>query len=97
MIEKRPCVLHSGEPTQRNALRGRHQQRRSPRLGHRQGAIPGFTQRYNVHKLVFMEFHESMSEAIAREKRIKNWRRAWKLSLIEKDNPQWRDLYDDLQ
>jgi putative endonuclease len=63
---------------------------------HRTGAIEGFTKRYDVHLLVFIEFHESMAEATQREKRIKKWRRAWKLALIERENPQWRDLHDDL-
>jgi putative endonuclease len=63
---------------------------------HRTGAIEGFTKRYDVHLLVFIEFHESMAEAMQREKRIKKWRRAWKLALIERENPQWRDLHDDL-
>ena len=43
-----------------------------------------------------VEFHETMADAILREKRIKKWRRAWKLELIERDNPQWRDLWDEL-
>jgi putative endonuclease len=45
---------------------------------------------------VFVEFHETMADAIIREKRIKKWRRAWKLELIERHNPQWRDLYNEL-
>jgi len=46
--------------------------------------------------LVFVEFHETMADAILREKRLKKWRRAWKLELIERRNPQWGDLYDEL-
>ena len=49
-----------------------------------------------MHKLVFVEFHETMMDAILREKRIKKWHRAWKLEMIERQNPQWRDLYDEL-
>jgi putative endonuclease len=63
---------------------------------HRSGAVGGFTRDYSVHTLVFAEFHETMEDAILREKRIKKWRRAWKLELIEQHNPQWRDLYDEL-
>jgi putative endonuclease len=63
---------------------------------HRCGAIGGFTRRYNVQMLVLVEFHETMEDAILREKRIKKWRRDWKLALIERHNPQWRDLADDL-
>jgi hypothetical protein len=51
---------------------------------------------YGVYRLVFVEFHQTMADAILREKRLKKWRRAWKLELIERHNPQWRDLYDEL-
>jgi putative endonuclease len=63
---------------------------------HRQGTVPGFTQRYGVKILVWFEQHETMEQAILREKRIKKWNRAWKLQLIEADNPDWRDLASDL-
>lgn len=63
---------------------------------HRTAAADGFTARYAVHTLVYVEFHATMPDAILREKRIKKWRRAWKLNLIEQNNPDWRDLYDDL-
>ena len=63
---------------------------------HRQGLVEGFTQRYGVHMLVWFEQHATMLDAIAREERIKEWKRAWKLELIETNNPRWRDLYDDL-
>ena len=63
---------------------------------HRTGAVEGFTCDYSVHQLVYAEFHETMETSILREKRLKKWRRAWKLRLIECNNPQWRDLYDDL-
>ena len=62
---------------------------------HRTGKMEGFTKYYGVHHLVYAEFHETMTDAIMREKRIKKWRRARKLHLIERDNPQWRDLYDE--
>jgi putative endonuclease len=63
---------------------------------HRTDVVDGFTQRHGIHILVFAEFHDTMEQAILREKRIKRWRRAWKLALIERDNPRWRDLYEDL-
>ena len=63
---------------------------------HRSGAVEGFTRDYGVRTLVFAEFHETMEDAIVEEKRIKRWRRAWKLELIEQHNPQWRDLYEEL-
>ena len=60
---------------------------------HKNGMVEGFTKRYNVHRLVWYEIHESMESAITREKRIKEWKRAWKLELIEGANPEWEDLY----
>jgi putative endonuclease len=62
---------------------------------HRSGEIDSFTARYDVHRLVYAEFHASMVGAIHREKCLKVWRRVWKLRLIEESNPQWRDLYED--
>jgi len=59
-------------------------------------AVGGFVRDYGVHRLVFVEFHETMADAILREKRIKKWRRTWKLELIERHNRQWRDLYEEL-
>ena len=63
---------------------------------HRTGALPGFTSRYAVHRLVWFEPHTDMYCAIHREKCIKEWRRAWKIDLIEQSNPDWRDLYPAL-
>jgi putative endonuclease len=59
---------------------------------HREGLIPGFTKKYGVNKLVWFERHGDIREAIAREKRLKRWRRDWKISLIEESNPRWADL-----
>ena len=63
---------------------------------HKNDMSEGFTKRYRVHILVWYEAHETMESAIAREKALKEWRRAWKITLIEKDNPTWRDLYEDV-
>jgi putative endonuclease len=60
---------------------------------HKNKAIPGFTAQYGVDRLVWYEMHESLSAAAQRERRIKEWNRLWKIQLIEKDNPQWIDLY----
>ena len=60
---------------------------------HKNALTDGFTKRYGLHMLVWMEIHESMESAIEREKNIKRWKRRWKMRLIEKDNPHWRDLY----
>ena len=59
---------------------------------HRSGSVEGFTKTYGIGRLVYFELHETMLDAIQREKNIKKWRRAWKLALIEKGNPLWDDL-----
>jgi putative endonuclease len=63
---------------------------------HKSDLVEGFTKRYGVHTLVWHETHSTMESAIAREKAIKEWKRAWKMALIEKSNPEWRDLYEEL-
>jgi putative endonuclease len=60
---------------------------------HRTNATPGFTSRYAVHRLVHFEMHGTMAAAIHRETQIKRWRRGWKINLIQKDNPEWTDLW----
>ena len=63
---------------------------------HKNDWVEGFTKRYRVHHLVYYEVHESMESAISREKQIKKWKRIWKLDLIEKQNPDWRDLWEEI-
>ena len=63
---------------------------------HKHHVVEGYTSKYAVHILVWYEVHEIMESAIKREKVIKNWKRAWKINVIEATNPHWRDLYDDL-
>jgi putative endonuclease len=63
---------------------------------HREGILPGQTSRYRIHDLVYFEEHGSAESAITREKQLKKWRRAWKIELIEKSNPEWLDLYPGL-
>jgi len=60
---------------------------------HKNDLVEGFTRRYNVHRLVWYELHESMESAIKRGKSMKEWKRVWKLELIESVNPDWEDLY----
>jgi len=60
---------------------------------HKNNMVEGFTRRYGVHYLVWYELHESMESAIQREKRLKEWKRVWKLELIESINSNWQDLY----
>jgi len=64
---------------------------------HKSDQVSGFTRRYGAHILVWHEAHDSMESAIAREKALKGWKRAWKIALIENANPYWRDLYPGLR
>jgi putative endonuclease len=63
---------------------------------HKNGLVEGFTKRYGVHDLVWYEVHETMESAIGREKARKEWKRNWKLEMIEKGNPDWKDIYNEL-
>ena len=63
---------------------------------HKNKAIPGFTSKYNVDKLVYYEWHNRLDDMVKRERQIKDWHRAWKLRLIIDNNPDWRDLYNDI-
>jgi putative endonuclease len=63
---------------------------------HKNGAVPGFTRAYQIHRLVFFEQYDDLAAAIQWEKNLKRWNRAWKIALIESANPRWRDLYDDI-
>ena len=63
---------------------------------HKNNLIEGFTKKYGVHSLVYYELHENILSAITREKQIKKWKRQWKIELIEKNNPNWKDLYYEL-
>ena len=63
---------------------------------HRNDLVEGFTKRHRVHTLVWYEAHDTMESAITREKNLKRWKRAWKIELVEKTNPLWLDLYDEL-
>ena len=63
---------------------------------HRESRISGFTKKYGVYRLVWLERHEDVHEAILREKQIKKWRREWKINLIERNNPQWLDLWYEI-
>ena len=62
---------------------------------HKNGAVAGFTKKYRVHNLVYYERYDFIRDAIQREKRVKEWQRKWKLELIEKTNPEWKDLSEE--
>ena len=63
---------------------------------HREGVVDGFTKRYRLKRLVYVERHEDIRDAIHREKRLKHWPRHWKINLIQSANPEWNDLYETL-
>ena len=63
---------------------------------HREGFVDGFTKRYGIKQLVYFEQHATAASAIQREKTLKHWSRDWKIRQIEKTNPTWRDLYDEI-
>jgi putative endonuclease len=64
---------------------------------HKNGLVEGFTSRYGVHHLVWYELHGTMESAIQQEKRLKEWKRSWKVQLIEKSNPRWEDLHPKIR
>ena len=63
---------------------------------HKNSLVEGFTKRYGIHQLVWYELHGTLESAIQREKRLKEWKRAWKLNLIENMKPEWKDLYHNV-
>ena len=63
---------------------------------HRTSGVPSFASRYNITRLVWFEIYDDPISAISREKELKKWKRGWKVQLIEKDNPEWKDLYESI-
>ena len=83
LASKRNGTLYVGVTS--NLLKRSHQ--------HKQNKVEGFTNKYNVHMLVYYEVYKNIDVAITREKRIKKWNRKWKIELIEGKNPEWEDLF----
>jgi len=96
MTDKRPCVDILASRRNGTLYVGVTSDLARRFAEHRADAVASFTQRYGVHTLALVEFHATIADAILREKRIKRWRRAWKLGAIERQSPGWRDLGDDL-
>jgi putative endonuclease len=63
---------------------------------HKNNLVEGFTKKYNVHALVYFKRFESLESAFLEEKRLKKWNRKWEIELIEKNNPEWKDLYEEI-
>jgi putative endonuclease len=95
-MEKQPCVYILASRRNGTLYIGVASDLRKRVWEHRNNLVEGFTKRYGVHRLVHYEMHGDMLSAIAREKQLKKWRRAWKLRLIEGRNPQWRDLWEEI-
>jgi len=95
-MEKQPCVYILASRRNGTLYAGVTSDLIKRVWEHKNDLIEGFTKRYGVHMLVWYEAHETMLSEIAREKAIKEWKRRWKLELIEGSNPEWRDLYSDL-
>jgi len=92
-IERQPCVYILASGRNGTLYVGVTSDLVKRIFQHRSNLVAGFTSRHAVHRLVWFEQHESMESAILREKTIKEWKRRWKLGLIERGNPYWRDLY----
>lgn len=96
MLERLPCVYMLASKMRGTIYVGVTSNLVKRIWEHKQDSVAGFTKKYQIHDLVWFEQHETMESAIGREKAIKEWRRAWKLELIESANPEWQDLYDGL-
>lgn len=95
MLEKQPAVYILTSRRHGTLYIGVTSDLCSRIAAHKEGQMPGFTRQYGVKQLVWFHYFDSMEAAIKREKQLKEWRRAWKIELIEKLNPTWRDLYDE--
>ena len=96
MIEKQPAVYILASHRNGTLYTGVTSNLVARIWQHKNDVVEGFTKKYGIHTLVYYEVHGDMQSAIKREKQIKKWKRAWKLALIEKQNPTWRDLSDAL-
>jgi putative endonuclease len=91
---KRPCVYILASKPLGTLYVGVTSDLRKRMAQHTQGLREGFTKEYGVKRLAYYEMHETMLDAIAREKQLKGWHRIWKIRLIERVNPEWQDLFD---
>jgi putative endonuclease len=95
-MERQPCVYMLASKRNGTLYTGVTSNLLKRVWEHKNNLVEGFTNKYGVHTLVWYELHNTMDSAIQREKAIKNWKRAWKLKVIEKMNSHWRELYSDL-
>ena len=90
VLRLHPCQQEKRHPLHRRDLRP---PRRRAVYQHKHDLVGGFTQKYQIHKLVYYETADDVNAAITREKQLKKWKRAWKIRIIEEKNPGWEDLY----
>ena len=95
-MEKQPCVYLLASKRNGTLYTGVTSNLIKRIWEHKNNLVEGFTSQYSVHILVWYEIYDMMESPIQRENAIKNWRRAWKMKMIEELNPRWRDLYPDL-
>src|SRR5260221_11353985 len=95
-MEKRPCVYMLASRRNGTLYVGMTTNLIKRVWEHKNDLVDSFTKRYGVHHLVWFELHERLEIALAREKALKAWQRAWKVALIERTNPTWHDLYAEL-
>ncbi len=95
-MEKQPCVYILASKPNGTLYTGVTSDLVKRIWQHKNKIHQGFTTKYNVHTLVYYEPHQTMPTAITREKQIKKWNRQWKINLIQKQNPHWRDLWEDI-
>ena len=96
IMEKRPCVYMLANKRNGSLYVGVTSDVIKRIWEHKSGLVQGYTKKYGLNRLVWYELQDTMESAIQREKNIKNWKRRWKLELIEQSNPYWKDLYEEL-
>ena len=94
IVQKEPCVYILASGVNGTLYIGVTARLFDRVMMHKEGAIDGFTKRYNIHRLVYYEIYDSLENAQRREKQLKEWNRQWKIRLIEEMNPEWHDLFD---
>jgi len=95
-MEKHPCVYILASRPNGTLYIGVTSDLQGRVWQHKNDLVEGFTRQHSVHRLVWYEVHETMESAITREKVLKKWERAWKIRMIEEQNPKWKDLYEEL-
>ncbi len=92
-MERQPCVYILASKKRGTLYTGVTSNLAKRIWEHKNNLVAGFTSRYGVHNLVWYEMSDTMGSVIQKEKEIKNWKRKWKIELVEQSNPEWRDLY----